>query len=70
MNLVNCKSGNEFSGEDLLGGEVVDDFRNVELWMRFQKFPHLPAAVGLANVVALLGQLYLHVLHDAVDEKS
>jgi hypothetical protein len=69
-NLVYGKPGNKFCSEDLLRGEFVDDFRDVKLRMRFQKVSHLPAAFGLPQIVALLGQLDLHVLDNVVDEHS
>ena len=57
-------------GEDLLGGQPVDHLWHVEVRVVPEHVPHPPAALGLALVVALLGQLDLHVLHHGVDVKT
>ena len=68
--LVNGEAGKEFGGEDLLARELVNDLGHVELRVGLEQLSHLLAALRLANVVALLAELDLHVLGDAVDEQT
>ena len=68
--LVNGQSSDELGSEDLLARQFINYFRHVKFRERLEKIPHLSAAVCLPHVVALLRQLDLHVLHDAVDKES